>query len=348
MNDNDIEISIYRILSGKTFFQHENSIYLLKCANIDIKYKALLLYNDIINEEKYQNWIRSDNYENVMISLGIWNKDTASVIQNMYTALDNLKVDLYKVWMMPSKQKPIRKKIEHIKNELNKLLSIKQRFFEHTLEGYAESIKNEFLVCQTLYKNEQLVFDYYNKSNEKSYNKFNILAQEIDKLTLSLNNIKEIARSGLWRSYWSGNKNSSVFNGSISEWTDNQRLLYSMSQMYDSIRDHPECPDDRVINDDDMLDGWMIEQRKEQSKNKKIKSVENKNKNINNSKEVFLFPENEEEFKEIMDLNDDEGKMTIKERMSFISQKGGVVQEYELPDVQRDIKEQLRQLNRKK
>ena len=227
MNDHDVEISIYRILSGKTFFNYDNTIYLLRCPSIDIKYKALLLYQDIINEEKYQNWIRSDNYENVMISLGIWDKNTNSIIQNMYSGLDALKVELYKTWMMPSKQKPIRKKITHLKNELNKLLSIKQRFFEHTLEGYAESIRHEFLLCETLYSNNKLVFDYHNKSNEKSYTKFNMISQEIDKISLSLSDIKSIARSELWGTYWNCHKACSIFNGNITEWTDEQRLLYN-------------------------------------------------------------------------------------------------------------------------
>lgn len=348
MNDHDVEISIYRILSGKTFFNYDNIIYLLRCPSIDIKYKALLLYQDIINEEKYQNWIRSDNYENIMISLGIWDKNTNSIIQNMYSGLDALKVELYKTWMMPSKQKPIRKKITHLKNELNKLLSIKQRFFEHTLEGYAESIRHEFLLCETLYSNNKLVFDYHNKSNEKSYTKFNMISQEIDKISLSLADIKSIARSELWGTYWNCHKACPIFNGNIAEWTDEQRLLYSMSRMYENIREHPECPEDKVIKDDDMLDGWMIEQRREQQKNKKRQSLDSRNKNLNNAKEVFLFPSSKEEFSEIMDLNDTEGKMIIKERMNFVSQQGRDVQEYELPDVQRDIRAELRQLNKGK
>lgn len=347
MNDNDIEISIYRILSSKTYFHHENTVYLLKCASIDIKYKALLLYNDIINEEKYQNWIRSDNYENVMISLGVWDNNTNTVIQNLYSALDNLKVELYKAWMMPSQQKPIRKKIEHVKNELNKLLAAKQRFFEHTLEGYADSIRNEYIICQTLYQNNELVFDYSNKSNEKSFTKFNNIVQEIDKLSLSLTDIKTIARSPIWRTYWSCNKNVKIFDGCVSEWTDDQRLLYSMSQMYDSIREHPECPEDRVIDDDDMLDGWMIDQRRQQAKNKKIKSFDGKNNHMKNANEIFLFPKNEEEFSDVMALNDQEGIMTIKERISFIDKKGKA-EEYELPDVQRSLQAQLRKLNRGK
>ena len=45
-----------------------------------------------------------------------------------------------------------------------------------------------------------LVFDYSNKSNEKSFTKFNSIVQEIDKLSLSITDIKAIARSQLWRS----------------------------------------------------------------------------------------------------------------------------------------------------
>jgi hypothetical protein len=168
---------------------------------------------------------------------------------------------------------------------------------------------------------------------------------EIEKLALSLSDVKSIARSPLWRTYWICNKNSKIFDGCVSDWTDDQRLLYNMSQMYDNVREHPECPDDKVIEDDDMLDGWMIDQRAQQMKNKKIKAFDNKH-NTGNAKEVFLFPNNQEEFSEVMSLNDTGGKQTIKERMAFVRNKGKA-QEYELPDVQRELQAQLRQLNKR-
>jgi hypothetical protein len=247
---------------------------------------------------------------------------------------------------MPSQQKPIKKNIEHIKKELNKILAVKHNFYNHTLEGYANLIKNEYIVCQTLYKNNKLVFDFNNKTSSKCYSDYNGLVQQIETLSISLSDIKKLARSAIWKSYWSANKNHSIFNGSVCDWNDDQRTLFKISQMYDNIYEHPQCPDDIIIDDEDMLDGWMIVQQREQSKLKKQKDLESSNNKIKNANEVFLFPKTQEEFSDVINLNSDESKMAIKEKMSFIQEKKSA-KEHELPDVQRDIQTTLRELNRR-
>lgn len=346
MNDNDIEYTIFRIITGQTYFEYNTEEYLLKHPSVDIKHKAAVLYNNILNEEKYENWIREENSERIMISLGIWDNNTNEIIKRLYSRLDDIKVDLYKSWMMPSQQKSIRKNLDHIKKELNKILVIKYNFFNHTLEGYATSIKSEYLICQTLYKNNNLVFDFNNRSDPKSYAQFNNLSQEIDKLGIQLHNMKIVARSPQWKSYWGARKYNNLFDNTIVNWTDDQRMIYKLSQMYDNIYEHPECPEEIVINDDDMLDGWMIMQQREQNRNKKQKGVESRNKGLQNASEVFLFPQNDEEFKDIIGLNSVEGKMTIQEKMRFIEQRGEA-EEYELPDVQRNIRNEINELNKR-
>lgn len=345
-NENNNENLLYRIVSGKTIFDYLDEEYLLKSPTIDIKYKASLLYNKIISEEKYQNWIREEDIEKIMISLGIWNTNTNDIINALYKRLDDLKVDLFKVWMMPSQQKTIRKNIEHIKKQLNKILAIKYNFYNHTLEGYASSIKNEYLICQTLYKNNKLAFDFNNKSNSKSYAQYNSIVQEIEKMSIGLHDIKVLARSITWKSYWSANKNHNIFDGAVIDWTDDQRTLFKVSQMYDNINEHPECPENIVIEDDDMLDGWMIIQQREQNKAKKEKRLESSNKGLKNATEVFLFPKDQEEFSDIMSLNSVESKMAIKEKMDFIQKKGSA-EEYELPDVKRNIQATINEMNKR-
>lgn len=347
MNDNDIEIIVYRILSGYTIFEYDNIEYLLKYPSIDIRYKASLLYNNIINDEKYQNWIREYNYEDIMIVSGIWAKNTNDVIKGLYKRLDDLKVELYKVWMMPSQQKRIRKDMDHIKKQLNKILSVKNDFFSHTLEGYASSLKNEYIICHTLYSNNRLVFDYNNKSNQKSFLKFNAIVQEIDKLQISLTDIKKIARSSLWRSYWSGNKHTSLFGIPVSDWTDDQRTIYKVAQMYDSVYDHPESPDEIVINDDDMLDGWMITQQRAQARIKKQNNVDLKNNKLKNSGEVYLLANNAEEIEEIQSMNDDNTRRETRENMDYLLKKGEA-SATELPSIKRELTNTLRELNKRR
>lgn len=346
MNDNDLENILYRIISTETIFDYCDEEYILKAPSAEIRYRASILYNSVITEEKYHNWIREENIEKIMIVSEIWTANTNNLIKELYKKLDDLKVNLFKAWMMPSQQKPIRKSIDGVKKELNKILATKYNFYNHTLEGYSNSIKNEYIMCQTLYKNDKLVFDFNNKTGLKYYRDYDNLVQLAEKTSIGLGEIKTLARSPIWKSYWLGNKSYSIFNGAVCDWTEDQRTLFKISQMYDNIQEHPECPEDIVIQDDDMLDGWIVVQQREQSKLKKQKSLESSNSKLKNASEVFLFPKTQEEFSDVINLNSTESKLAIKEKMGFIAKRGSA-EEYELPDVKRDISEKISQLNKR-
>ena len=141
MNDVELELLLYRILTAKTYFVYNDTEYCLISPSTGIRYKALRLYNSIIQEEKYQNWIREENLTKVMILLGVWDNNTDEVLQGLEKSLDKMKLELYKAFMFPSKQMPIRKNIENIRKNLTKILMIKQEYMSHTLEGYANSLK---------------------------------------------------------------------------------------------------------------------------------------------------------------------------------------------------------------
>ena len=82
--------------------------------------------------------------------------------------------------------------------------------------------------------------------------------------------IRELARSEPWKSIWSSSKNEGVLFGKRAiELSEEQKHLIMWSTMYDSIGESPDSPSDKIIADDDMLDGWLILQRREREHNKK-------------------------------------------------------------------------------
>jgi hypothetical protein len=188
LTSNEKEIILYRILSGKTVFLFNNEKYTLQSASIEIKYEASLIYDSIINDEKFYDWFREDSAELVMMSLGIWNQETNKNLKMLEQKLDNLKVDLFTNFMIPSKSKNIKKDIKNTKNSINKIHITKQNFLSNTLEGYANSIKNEYIICNTLYFNDKLVFD--KQQNYKSFILFNNFVQEIDKTMITTEQFK--------------------------------------------------------------------------------------------------------------------------------------------------------------
>jgi hypothetical protein len=346
MNETDLEFLLHRILSGYLLLFYKNEKYELRRISNQTRYEADLIYQKIINDEKYADWIREDNMMEMMMDLGLWHKDTNKILSNLDKKIENLKVDLFKSFLDTAKQKSIRKAIESSRNQLNRLNNTKAEFIVNTLEGYASSIKHEYIICNTLYCNNKKVFNN-NDNDLASYSIFNDLVNEINKHIISLSDFKKLARSNIWKSYWNAEK-TNVFKGPVTDWTDDQRSLVNMTKMYDSVYEHPECPNEKVIEDDDMLDGWMIVQRRKHEKAKAQNSVDEINPNLKNAQEVFLFGQKKEDIEEILALNSDESMRTMKEKMNYIKNVGQT-EDSNLPDVQREIMTQAQSMikNRK-
>jgi hypothetical protein len=343
--NNDKEIILYRILSGKTIFYFDNEKYVLTSPNINIKYEASLLYNNIINEEKYHDWLREENAENIMMALGLWNLETNKNLKVLEQKLDNLKVDLFVNFMVPSKTKNIRSNIKSTKNSINKIYTTKQTFLSNTLEGYANSIKQEFIICNTLYKNSKLVFDA--GQDYKSYHLFNSLVQEIDKLMITTEQFKIIARDGIWRNYWNSSSKNKLFTDSAIDLSDEQRALINISKMYDNIYEHPECPSEQIIEDDDALDGWMLVQKRKNEAAKKQNAFDSSSAaNMRKAGEVFMVAQSKDDVESITEMNTPESKAILNEKLNYINQVG-TVNDGELPDVQRTIKQKIHEMNKK-
>lgn len=348
MNDAELELYIYRILCGKLIFYFHNEKYELINPTALIRYEANLLYDNIINDEKYEEWIREENLITIMINTGLWNQDTMGLIKELDKKIDNHKVELYKASALKDKQKNIRKNLNNIRNQHNRILNLKNDFFSNTLEGYASSIKNEYIISQTLYKKNKLIFGNIKAKNQTSLVYFNELLNKINQLIISISTFKIIAKSQLWRSYWNANKDS-IFPGSVSEWTDDQRTLITISKMYDSVYEHPECPTDDIIADDDMLDGWMIVQKRKNDKMKNEHKVHEISPHLKNAQEVFLMTNNNKEtFEEVMSLNSPESLYRMNEKLSYVNAQGSAP-EHTLPDVQRELRNKSDELikNRK-
>lgn len=343
MNDADTEVLLHRILCGKLYFYFRGEKYELRNADHNIRYESDILYNNIINEEKYNDWIREENMLEVMTGIGLWHNGMNNLIKQLQTKIDNLKVELFQNFAVTSKHTKIRASLQASKNQLGKIFSSKQDFFNHTLEGYAASIKNEFVLCNTLYKKDKKVFDYQN-NNATTYVFFNELVAEINKHSVSVDDIKSLARSDHWKSYWNANKNN-IFPGSASEWTDDQRGLVNISKMYDSVYEHPETPNEKVIEDDDMLDGWMIVQKRKNEKEKNQKTIDELNPKLKNAQEVFLMANNQEDVESILNLNSQDAINRLNQKIAAIN-KSGEVEDAQLPDVQMRLMNQANEMRK--
>ena len=157
-----------------------------------------------------------------------------------------------------------------------------------------------------------------------------------------------MARTEPWRSTWSCKKcEREVFGVPTVDLTEDQKSLVIWSTMYDNIYEHPSCPQQEIVDDDDLIDGWMIVQRKERQKSQTKLQVEDliSNDKIKNSGEVFVIGQSKSDRERIDSLNDDNAKNIKRQRLKMIQQKG-FLNEADMPDTKLDLQMQSNKLRR--
>ena len=331
-------LSLYlsRILSGQYVFIHNQITYKLIYPDISIKYAADIYAQNEYEKNKFNDWIYEDDILNFLISIDIWSHDGDKKLEDLENQIENSKVELYNNFLNPTRIKSIKRNLLSIKNAHNKLYDLRHSLDHITPAGFSQTAKNQFILINSLYYNDNTkVFEDFNSVD---YELLNSLSININQNMIDMSTFRQLARNEIWKNYWSAN-NSNIFGKPTINWTDEQKTLVVISKMYDSAYEHPECPPDSIIEDDDMFDGWMIIQRREHEKNKDKNRNEKmlKDKNLGDAREVFLMANSKEEAQNIYGLNNPNARNTIKERNKIITNSDSNISETDLPDIQRDL-----------
>ena len=164
---------------------------------------------------------------------------------------------------------------------------------------------------------------------------------------LSEKQTREIARNDPWRSVWMLRDSNSykLLANEGRELSVDQKNLLVWSRMYDNIQESMDCPDEDVIEDDDLLDGWFIVQRKKRESEKAESDFDNSTKNdkIKNSQEIFMVPSSQKEAEKIEALNNINAKMVKRQRIAVTKQQGGA-KASEFPDAKLDMQQKSNQM----
>ncbi len=335
---------VQRIISGTLFFNHNNVEYYCKQPDNRIKYQAELLYTNLIKDNIYEPWTRLPDLPKLLKDLDIWIDQDEEILNQSIKKLDNYKLSLYNQRLNKKQILSNKKNIESIKNSIQKLMQRKSSFNYLTLEDYANIKKNEYIYLNTIYYSNSNDLVFSSDPSNVSHLLFDSIMAEISNYFISIEEYKSIARSEYWRSIWTGNKYN-VFDKAACDLTDEQKSLINVSTMYDKIFEHPECPENFVIEDDDMLDGWMIYQKNKIEESKK----ENKSQDITtkhgNAQEIFIMADRED-IPTIHDMNSLENKNIIRQRNKVIRSSESGVDEVNLPDVQTKLLQKINTIKR--
>jgi len=215
-------------------------------------------------------------------------------------------------------KKQYRAQIKSLQDQINDLYNLKHYLDFLTLEKHCENLSYEYIIANTLYYHDtnSLVFNYSNLNNVDS-NLFNNLINMISNSLIDVSTLKKIVISEYWRSYYSNNRDN-IFSYPASEYTEEQKSLMNLSTMYESIYQHPECPRDEIIQDEDALDGWMVIQKEKNKKEKAKKGVSDKmSSKVKDSNQIFIPLDATEDAEDIFNLS--EGKEETDGIQRFIN-----------------------------
>lgn len=330
MTPTEVGNIVYRILSGVVMCSVGGVTYYIRPPNIMSLYHSTEIYKNVLYEESFENSSIDIRTVNRLIN----NPNIDKEIEILRQRQDDVKVDMYNSYTDSTSIARLRNLLNMITDKLNTLYCDKHRYDHMTPGGIASSACSHFILSETIYCEDdtRLITGNYEDAEYTLIDK--IMGAYLDS-QLDAKKMREVARSDTWRSYWNINKEN-IFGKPALELTDEQRGLIGYSKLYDNVHESSDCPPQEIIDDDDMLDGWLIKKRRERERESNERALESKLAKHSNDTEVFLPASSKEDIKKIEALNTATAQMQRKQRDRIIQQRGQV-SELEFPDVQIDI-----------
>lgn len=338
------ETLIHKIIFNTLFLEIDSKLYKLVSPTKEQRALANFVYDKIIFSNKFDGFTTRDQLDLHLSIRNIWNAQAEKKLKESEEALDTLKINLYRALYKQHEQKAIRKQIKATESIINKLYIKKHSLDYMLLEYHASLIKYEFLtaICIVDVESNKSVYTYENFWHSEDFILQKFLNYK-ENNSISQKDIRYLARSDPFRGMWLLSKEN-VFNVPCYEFTEDQKNLIVFSRMYDSIYENPERPSDDVIEDDDMVDGWIIIQRKNIEKDRKQREADNilgkkGVSNNSNAGEIFVFASSNDDADRVKDLNDINAQRITNMRSAAIAEKGSI-EEHQLPDVQLELRNQ--------
>lgn len=326
---------VARIRAGCIPIQMAGKRFLIHHPNEDIAMYSQEKYLEAYEYAQEEDLLSEQELLDFLIIQGIWSDVREDEYQRIAPGhIEYWKIELFQSTLKSNTRKKVKKYLKAAKEEYERLHELRHHYDYVTIDGYANYIRSVYLIeqCTTL-DGKPVDWSVYD------------VAKVMGKYHTSLlgpDDIRELARTSPWAGLWGVLKSnrSTIFPGTL---TVEQQSLMSWSIMYDRINESPDCPSDDVIEDDDMLDGWLLVQKRKRDADRKRQEVESHvNPRIANADEVFVPAETMADAQKIDLLNPQHVKRIKQSRMKQMEEHG-TVKEQEFKDVQRKRSMQMQE-----
>jgi hypothetical protein len=333
---------IYRVTTGYTYLDG----YIIDTPSDNIINESFNIYFKTIENNRFEDFVHKDEVVPILIRNNLWSfslnaeRGSDEELGELEKSLDECKLELYENYGALEKEIiKIRRRLTLIKTRRIKLLNIKHMLDSYTVEGYADYITDLFIFSKIVLNEER-------KSVQLANSKLDNLINQYKRIAPTNEDLRMLARSDAWRSFWDINNSTFRVNG------DNQKTLTLFTKMYNNIYEHPERPPDSIIEDDDMLDGWFLYMKKkanaERKGNTKTK-YENKHRNAqeifiaNNEPGSAISSLTPKDIDEIDKMNDTRGRVIKSQIMEGIKHKD--IKDMDIPAIRTETLNKARSTN---
>lgn len=335
MDETQKSLYIARLISGQQRFRHDGKWYTLKNPTPE-QLLVIEEYSNLLREEMIEDGVLPrKQLMRILYEQGMWSEEEEKALADYRKQIDDLKITLFEQRYKSVQKEITRNNLKVFTEKLDRLSDKKYSFDNLSLEGnlFATRMRILFGMCIYISKGET----YWKDQDEFSdWDVFDPVLDELFtafvKSKIKPKEIRQIARTDPWTNYWSikGLSKEGLFHDPILCLSDEQRNLISWSNTYEFINNLQGADklSDFIIQDDDMLDGWILLYNKSTSKESYGTD------NFGKGDEVYIPVDTIEDAKRIHDMNDPITKAQIKQDMDAID-KAGTLDEMYRPTYQR-------------
>lgn len=333
------EYHVARIVAGKTRIRWGRVVLYVVGNTREQKYRAAEIYRDARSDAEYDGALSETDLMDILQKNGIWTTDRESESKAVADDIENGKVGLFENRLRSNAKLTIRTTLKKLRERQRELEHIRHCMDHITIDGLAATARFRYLVATSL----------RGEDGQPYYDADGVVDAVVEKLAaqrLAEADFRDIARNEPWKSLWGTREamGDGLFGVASTDATDDQRNLTIWSLIYDNIKEYPDAPADDIIVDDDMLDGWMIIQRRKrenQAASQQANAIGNAR--IRDSDEIFVVADTVDDAREIEKMNDVVAQSAKRERMAHLKRQG-VVSEAAMPDQARRIQMEFNQL----
>lgn len=334
VTQNERDLLVARIVSGTIPVCVDGIRYTVRHPDREERLRAEEVFQEAFEQGVREGMLDEEGLLEFLWEAGLWDESKEKALLEIPQDIEKLKVGLYEARFNEKEQAPIRKGLENARKRWLDL-EYQRHSHDHTsCSGFARQARLRYRVAVCLYRGPTPVFTWNSYQQDSSGLLDEVIAQYTS-LHLSEAQYRELARTSPWRPLWQCKDSApSLFGTAAADYTDEQAQLVAVSQLYDNVREHPECPPESVLEDDDMFDGWLILERRKREGSRDQRDIESSihDPRIKNAQEVIRVVGSKKEAQRVDNLNSPQTKAMLQKRWEAV-RKQGQLAEQDLPEV---------------